>query len=164
MPIIQLPISENPLPQEREVYLLVEIYSEMNFEHMELEGIDPSLPRTPCNFHLMFATFLKRLCHVPHPVHSMQGTHILQPEGHFQAEGLLKLETNEINKSWRVAQPFQIPPCETGFRNGMVNGLSYPRETLAESYEGAGWAFLSETIPFHSQIIHSHELEAIQAF
>ena len=99
MPIIQLPVSENPLPQEREAYLLVEIYSEMNFKHMELEGIDPTLPRTPRNFHLMFATFSERLCHVPHPLHSMQGTHILQQEGHFQAEDLPKLETNKINKS-----------------------------------------------------------------
>ena len=153
MPITQLLVPENPLPQEREAYLLVKIYSKTNFEHMELEGVDLSLLRVPQNFHLMFTTFLERLCHIPHPLHSMQGTHILQQEGHFQAKGLLKLETDEINKSWRVAQPFQIPPCETGFCNGMVNGLSYPRETLAESYEGAGWAFPSKTL---SSMPHIH--------
>ena len=66
----------------------------------------------------------------------------------------------------------------------MINGLSYPRETLAESYEGTRWAFLSETLssmphicvhnkeykilkhvhfpqPLYSQIVHPHELEAI---
>ena len=146
MPITQLPVFENPLPQEREVYLLAEIYSEMNFKHMKLEGVNPSLLRTLQNFHLMFATFSEKLHHIPHPLHSMQGTHVLQQEGHFQAEGLPKLETDEINKSWRVAQLFQIPPCKTNFHNGMVNGLSYPRKTLAESYEGAGWAFPSETL------------------
>ena len=153
MPITQLPVPKNPLPQEREAYLLVEIYSEMNFEHMELEGVNSSLLRTPWNLHLMFTMFLERLHHIPHPLHSTQGTHILQQEGHFQAEGLLKLETKKINKSWRVAQPFQIPPCETDFCNRMVNELSYPRETLAESYEGTGWAFLSETL---SSIPHIH--------
>ena len=137
MPITQLPVPENPLPQEREVYLLAGIYSKMNFEHKELEGVDPSLPRAPHNFHLMFATFSERLCHVPHPLHSTWETHVLQQEGHFQAECLLKLETDEINKSWRVAQSFQIPPCETGFYNRMVNGLSYPRKILSESYKGA---------------------------
>ena len=146
MSITQLPVPKNPLPQEREAYLLAEIYSKTNFEHMELEGVDPTLPRTLCNFHLMFTTFSERLRHIPHPLHSTRGTHILQQEGHFQAKGLLRLETNKINKSWRVAQPFQIPPCETGFHNGMVNRLSYSRETLAESYEGAGWAFPSETL------------------
>ena len=125
----------------------------MNFKHAKLEGIDPSLPRTPWNFHLMFAMFLERLCHIPHPLHNMQGTHVLQQEGHFQAKGLPKLETNEINKSWRVAQSFQIPPCKTGFCNKMVNGLSYPRETLAESYEGTGWAFPSKTL---SSMPHIH--------
>ena len=74
------------------------------------------------------------------------GCYVLQQEGHFQAKGLPRLETNKINKSCRVAQPFQIPPCKTGFHNRMVNRLSYPRETLAESYEGAGWAFPSETL------------------
>ena len=118
----------------------------MNFEHMELEGVNPTLPRTPLNSHLMFTTFSERLHHVPHPLHSMQGTHVLQQEGHFQAEGLPRLETDEINKSWRVAQPFQIPPCKTGFCNRMVNGFSYSRETLAESYKGTGWAFPSETL------------------
>ena len=146
MPITQLPVPKNPLPQEREAYLLVEIYSETNFEHMELEGIDPSLLSTLQNFHLMFATFLEKLYHVPYPFHSMQGTYVFQQEGHFQAKGLPKLETDKINKSWKVAQPFQIPPCETDFHNGMINGLFYPRETLAKSYEGAGWAFLSETL------------------
>ena len=164
MPITQLPVSENPLPQEREAYLLVEIYSETNFKHVELEGVDPTLPRTLHNFHMMFTTFLERLCHVPHPLHSMWGTHVLQQEGHFQAEGLPRLETNEINKSWRVAQPFQIPPCETGFHNGMINGLSYPRETLAESYKGTRWAFPSETlsstphIRVHNQLSSNHLL------
>ena len=66
----------------------------------------------------------------------MQGTHILQQDSHFQAEGLLRLETDEIDKSWRVAQLFQIPPRETGFYNGMINRLAYPRETFVESYEG----------------------------
>ena len=123
MHIIQLPVSENPLPQEREAYLLVEIYSVTNFKHMELEGVDPTFPRTPHNFHLMFTTFSKRLCHALYSLYSIWGTHVLQQEGHFQAEGLPKLETDEINKSWWVVQPFQIPPCETGFHNGMVNGL-----------------------------------------
>ena len=163
MPITQLPVPENPLPQEREVYLLAEIYSETNFEHVELEGVDPTLLRTPRNFHLMFATFSERLCHVPHPLHSTRGTHVLQQEGHFQADGLPRLETDEINKSWRVAQPFQIPPCETGFRNGMVNGLSYPRETLAESYEGAGWAFPSETLSSTPHIrVHNQGYEILK--
>ena len=99
MPITQLPVPENPFPQEREAYLLVEIYSETNFKHVELEGVDPTLPRTLHNFHMMFTTFSERLCHVPHPLHSTRGTHILQQEGHFQAEGLLRLKTNKINKS-----------------------------------------------------------------
>ena len=146
----------------------------MNFEHVELEGVDSTLLRTPYNFHLMFTIFLKKLYHIPHPLHRMQGTHILQQEGHFQAEDLPKLETNKINKSWRVAQLFQIPPCETGFHSRMVNGLFYPRKTLAESYGGAGWAFPSETllqdpqmssfsstISFYTQVVHSYELEII---
>ena len=77
MPITQLPVPENPLPQEREAYLLAEIYSETNFKHVELEGIDPTFLRTLRNFHMMFATFSERLRHVPHPLHSTQGTHIL---------------------------------------------------------------------------------------
>ena len=163
MPITQLPVSKNPLPQEKEAYLLAEIYSEMNFEHVELEGVNPSLLRILCNFHLMFATFSERLCHVPHPLHSMQGIHILQQEGHFQAEGLSKLETNEINKSWRVAQPFQISPCEIGFHNRMVSGLSYPRETLANLYEGIRWAFLSETLSSMPHIhVHNKEYEILK--
>ena len=39
MPITQLPVPENPLPQEKEAYLLAEIYSKANFEHVELEGV-----------------------------------------------------------------------------------------------------------------------------
>ena len=163
MPITQLPVPKNPLPQEREAYLLAEIYSETNFEHVELEGVDPTLPRTPHNFHLMFATFSERLCHIPHPLHSTRGTHVLQQEGYFQAKGLPRLETDEISKSWRVAQPLQIPPCETSFRNGMVNGLSYPRETLAESYEGAGWAFPSETLSSMPHIrVHNQGYEILK--
>ena len=106
MPITQLPVPKNPLPQEREVYLLVKIYNKTNFEHVEIEGVNPSLPRTLQNFHLMFTTFSERLYHVPHPFHSTWGTHVLQQKGHFQAEGLSKLETDEINRSWKVAQPF----------------------------------------------------------
>ena len=163
MPITQLPVPKNPLLQEREAYLLVEIYSETNFEHVELDGIDPTLPRTLQNFHLMFTTFSERLCHVPHSLHSMQETHIVQQEGHFQAEGLLRLETNEINKSWRVAQPFQTPSCETGFHNEMVNRLSYPRETLAESYEGTGWAFSSKTLSSTPHIcVHNQGYEILK--
>ena len=135
------------------MYLLVEIYSETNFEHVESEGIHPSLPRTLQNFHLMFTMFLERLHHIPHSLHSTRGTHVLQQEGHFQAEGLPRLQINEINKSWRVAQPFQISPCETGFHNGMINRLFYSRETLAKSYEGAGWAFPSKTL---SSMPHIH--------
>ena len=145
------------------MYLLVEIYSETNFEHVKLEGIDPTLLRTPHNFHMMFTMFSERLRHVPHPLHSMQGIHFLQQEGHFQAKGLLRLETDEINKSWRIAQPFQIPPCETGFHNGMVNGLSYSREILAESYEGARWAFPSETLSFMPHIcVHNQGYEILK--
>ena len=163
MPIIQLLVSENPLLQEREAYLLAEIYSETNFEHVKLEGVDPTLLRTPDNFHMMFTTFSERLCHVPHPLHSTQGIHVLQQEGHFQAEGLPRLETDKINKSWRVAQPFQIPPCETGFHNEMINGLSYPRETLAESYKGARWAFPSKTLSSMPHIcVHNQGYEILK--
>ena len=77
MPITQLPVPKNPLSQEKEAYLLAKIYNEMNFEHVELEGVDPSLLRTLWNFHLMFAMFSEKLCHVPHPLHSMQETHVL---------------------------------------------------------------------------------------
>ena len=163
MAITQLPVSKNPLLQDREVYHLVEIYSKTNFKHVELESVDPSLLRTPCNFHLMFTTFSERLHHIPHPLHSTWGTHILQQEGHFQAEGLPKLETDKINKSWRVSQPFQVPPCETGFHNEMVNGFSYPREILAESYEGARGAFLSETLSSMPHIcVHNKGYETLK--
>ena len=130
--------SQEPSPsREREVYLLVEMYSKMNFKHVELEDIDPTLSSTPCNSHMMWMTFSKRLQHIPHSVHSMWGTHVLQQTDHFQVNDLLKLETDEINKSWRVVQPFQIPFCKTNFCNGMVNRLAYPRKTFVESYESA---------------------------
>ena len=137
MPTTHLPVSKNSFPQKREAYLLAEIYSETNFEHVELKDVDSTLLRIPWNFHLKFIMFSEKLHHVPYPLHSMWETHILQQEGHFQANGLPRLETNKINKSWRVIQPFQIPSCETGFYNEMINGLAFPRETLADSYEGA---------------------------
>ena len=40
--------------------------------------------------------------------------------------------------------PFQVQPCETTARY-MVNSWSYQYETLGQAYEGAGWAFPSET-------------------
>ena len=130
---------------------------------MELEGINPTLLKTSCNFHMMFTMFSERLCHIPHPLHSMQETYIFQWKGHFQAKGLLKLETNKINKSWKVAQPFQISPCKTGFHNDMVNRLSYPKETLAESYKGAGWAFPFKTLASIPHIhVHNKEYEILK--
>ena len=130
---------------------------------MELEGVNPSLPRTPWNFHLMFTMFLERLHHIPHPLHSTRGIYVLQQEGHFQAKDLRKLETSKINKSWRVTQQFQISPCKTGFCSRMVNGLSYPRKTLAESYEDARWAFPSETLSSMPHIrVHNKGYEILK--
>ena len=45
----------------------------------------------------------------------------------------------------------------------MVNGLSYSRETLAESYEGARWAFPSETLSSTPHIhVHNQGYEILK--
>ena len=45
----------------------------------------------------------------------------------------------------------------------MVNGLAYPRETLAESYEGARWAFSSETLSSTPHIcVHNQGYEILK--
>ena len=45
----------------------------------------------------------------------------------------------------------------------MVNGLSYSRETLAESYEGAGWAFPSEILSSMPHIcVHNQGYEILK--
>ena len=44
----------------------------------------------------------------------------------------------------RLVTSFQVQPCKTTARY-MVNSWSYQYETLGQAYEGAGWAFPSET-------------------
>ena len=95
MPITQLPVPENPLPQEREAYFLVEIHSEMNSEHVELEGVNPILLRTLCNFHIMFTTFLERLCHAP--IHST----VCEKHTFFSKKVTFKLK---VYQNWRLTR------------------------------------------------------------
>ena len=45
----------------------------------------------------------------------------------------------------------------------MVNRLSYSKETLAESYEGASWAFPSKTLSFMPHIhVHNKEYKILK--
>ena len=53
-----------------------------------------------------------------------------------------------------LVTPFQVQPCETTARY-MVNSWSYQYETLGQVYEGARWAFPSETYE-DTEPIHTH--------
>ena len=66
---------------------------------------------------------------------------------HFQSHRLPPLDRTEANTSDRMCLPFQIRPCETSAKSmHLVNLFMYHDESIAEAYEGAGWAFPVETL------------------
>ena len=61
---------------------------------------------------------------------------------HFQPHCLPPLDQTEANTSDCMCLPFQIRPCETRAQAmHLVNSFMYHDESIAEAYEGAGWAF-----------------------
>ena len=84
-------------------------------------------------------------------------------EGNFQARGLPTLEGPELLEANRVVYPFQIRPCETRVRSlHLTNSFMYKMETIAAAYEGAGWAFPTETTRNTPPVrVHSQGFEII---
>ena len=75
-----------------------------------------------------------------------QGAELELMEGNFQARGLTTLEGPKKSRTNRVVYPFQIGPCETQVRSmHLTNSFMYRKETITATYEGAGWAFPTET-------------------
>ena len=66
---------------------------------------------------------------------------------HFQSHRLPPLDRTEANTSDHMCLPFQIRPCETRAQAmHLVNSFMYHDESIAQAYEGAGWAFPVETL------------------
>ena len=64
------------------------------------------------------------------------------------------LSLQEASTASRLVTPFQVQPCETTARY-TVNSWSYQYETLGQAYEGAGWAFPSETYK-DTELVRTH--------
>ena len=66
---------------------------------------------------------------------------------HFQSHHLPLLDQTEANTSDHMCLPFQIRPCETRAQAmHLVNSFMYHDESIAQAYEGAGWAFPVEML------------------
>ena len=66
---------------------------------------------------------------------------------HFQSHHLPLLDRIEANTSDCMCLLFQIRPCETRAQAmHLVNSFMYHDKSIAQVYEGAGWAFPVETL------------------
>ena len=85
-------------------------------------------------------------------------------EGNFQARGLPTLKGPELCNVNRMVCPFQIRPCETRVRSmHLTNSFMYRKETIAAAYEGAGWAFPTETNIYTPPVrVHHQGFEIIR--
>ena len=85
-------------------------------------------------------------------------------EGNFQARGLQTLKGPELCGANCVVYPFQIRPCKTRVRSmHLTNSFMYRSETIAAVYEGAGWAFPSETTATTPNVrVHNQGFEIIR--
>ena len=88
-------------------------------------------------------TLLETTCTWRAPETLEDGTWWVMTVGpHFQSHHLPPLDQTEANTSDRMCLPFQIRPCETRAQAmHLVNSFMYHDESIAQAYEGAGWAF-----------------------
>ena len=157
MPILSAEIPQNPLPYQHNNFVNAEVMDEVTTDLQELpadlileEGLPPHLV---AEYH--FARFQIPRLHIGlvrfHQKMDMRmfkyrGTAPELVEGNFQARGLTTLEGPELCSANHVVYPFQIRPCETQVRSmHLTNSFMYRKETIAAAYEGAGWAFSTET-------------------
>ena len=72
--------------------------------------------------------------------------HVITVGPHYQSHHLPPLNQIEANTSYCMWLPFQIRPCETKAKSmHLVNSFMYHDELITEAYEGASWAFPTET-------------------
>ena len=175
MPILSTEIPQNPLPYQRDSFVSTEVMDEETTDLQELpadpiveEGLPPHLVvefrfarfQTP-RLHIGLVRFHQKM---DTRTFKFRGAAPELVEGNFQSRGLTTLEGPELCGANRVVYPFQIRPCETQVRSmHLTNSFMYRKETIAAAYEGAGWAFPTETYrstpPLH---VHHQGFEIIR--
>ena len=85
-------------------------------------------------------------------------------EGNFQTRGQTTLEGLELCSTNRMVYLFWIWPYEIQVRSlHLTNSFMYRNETITAAYEGAGWAFPTETYCFSPPLrVHHQGFEIIR--
>ena len=166
MPVLHLPVPENPFPIEKDNFTFVKVMSEESLEYVKLQDVPLNHKLDPLTMtNLRFAVFKDP---VPTPdLLSQYPFRAFRPKGDgeegykfipipliFQTKALHLLSLQEASTASRLMTPFQVQPCETTACY-TVNSWSYQYETLGQAYEGAGWAFPSETYE-DTEPVHTH--------
>ena len=173
MPVLYLPVPKNQFLINKDNFTFVKVNIEESLEYVELPDMPLNKELDPlAMMNLCFAAFKD-----PVPVPDLQSQYLFQvyrPKGNddgglefvqvppvFQAGALHLLSLQEASTTSCLVTPFQMQPCETNTWYN-VNSWHYQYETVAESYEGTGWAFPSETYDNHELVcIHYQGFEII---
>ena len=141
-PVMELPVLKAwPFPKDCLVDLKDQIWDSLKEEIIHLEGAQDGEPES-------WNTVKFRTLHYPQVEYRSSGT----PHDHLWGQckgqtlhlhGGPTLTEEEALISNRIVDPFYIEPCETHSTNHRqsVVGFRYQGETIASTYEGAGWAF-----------------------
>ena len=166
MPVFHLLVPENPFLIKKDNFTFVKVMSKESLEYVELQDVPLNHELDPLTMmNLRFAVF-KDLDPTPN-LQSQFPFRAFRPKGDrdegyefipvpliFQTKALHPLSLQEASMASRLITPFQVQPCETTARY-MVNSWSYQYETLGQAYEGARWAFPSETYE-DTEPVHTH--------
>ena len=180
MPILSVPFSEipqNPLPYQQEAFAEVEVMATGSTDLQELpadptveEGLPPHLVAE-----YRFARF--QTWRQNRPVHlfdekidsrmfKFRGAEPDLVDGTFQTPTLDRLHGPELLNANRVVYPIQIRPCETKVKYApyLTNSYMFRNETISAAYEGAGWAFPTETYHRTPNIrVHHQGMRAVSS-
>ena len=132
MPILHLPVPENPFLIEKDNFTFMKVISEESLEYMELQDVPLNHELDPLTMtNLRFAAF-KDLVPTPDLL-SQFPFRAFRPKGDgdkgyefipipliFQTKALRPLSLQEASTVSRLVTPFQVQPCETTARY-MVN-------------------------------------------
>ena len=141
MPVLHLPVPENPFPIEKDNFTFVKVMSEESLEYMELQDVPLNHELDPLTMtNLRFAAFKDLV-----PTLDLQSQfpfRAFRPKGYgeegyefvpvpliFQTKELRPLSLQEASTVSCLVTPFQVQPCETT-AHYMVNSWSYQYETL----------------------------------
>ena len=141
MPILHLPVPENPFPIEKDNFTFVKVMSEESLEYMELQDVPLNHELDLLTMtNLCFAAF-KDLVLTPDLL-SQYPFRAFRPKGDgeegyefvpvpliYQTKALCQLSLQEASTASHLVTPFQVQPCETTACY-MVNSWSYQYETL----------------------------------